>query len=316
MPDRMRRAANIVIVLLSVACAAAIFVAGPFATQDGPVHLTFGHFLGLDRDAHPLLFQHYRTNDSLNPNSAVYFLIAILLRAFSPSVTESLVQVLCTLGVVASAWFALRQVSSESDKTWLTLLAFPVALSRLLFFGTYNFCFSVAGVLLVIGTFLRLQTRVTVWRALAAVAALYFAFFAHGAGFVAAGLAGAALAAAQVVASLRAGESLGAIVRAQRVNLLVLVSPLPLVLLALGGSEDGGVAYGIALTNRLLNLAFLDSLRVHAGPGKWLATLLLNPVLVGGVAALAISVWLRRGELSGTRQRDGPSGRSRCVPRW
>ncbi len=304
----MSRACNGAIVLLSFLCAAAIFSALPFATQDGPSHLTLGNFLTLDREAHPLLFQHYRTNDTLNPNSAVYVLIAILLKAFSPAVTESLVQVLCTLGVVASAWFALRQVSIESDRTWLTLLVFPFALSRLLFFGTYNFCLSVAGFLLVIGSFLWLQKRATPWRALAVAAALYFAFFAHGAGFVASGLAVAALVLTQAVGALRAGEAWSAIVRAQRLNLLVLAAPLPLVVLSLGGNGNAPIAYGVSLDRRLLDLALLAVLRIHSGPGKELATLLLNPVLFGGAAALALSVWLRRGHLSRPQQRGDALG--------
>jgi hypothetical protein len=304
----MSRACNGALVLLSLLCAAAIFSVLPFATQDGPSHLTLGNFLTLDRDAHPLLFQHYRTNDSWNPNSAVYVLIAIMLKAFSPAVTESLVQLLCVLGVVASAWFALRQVSADSDRTWLALLVFPFALSRLLFFGTYNFCFSVAGFLLVVGSFLRLQKRATLGRVLAAVAALYFAFFAHGAGFVASGVAVAALVLAQVVGALRLGEHWAAIVRAQRLNLLVLVSPVPLVLLALGGNPNAPIAYGISLDRRVLDLALLAVLRVHEGAGKEAATLLLNPILFGGVAALAISLWLRRRHLSRTQERGDAIG--------
>jgi hypothetical protein len=299
----MSRACNVAIVLLGLLCAAAIFWVFPFTTQDGPVHVAFGNFLILDRDAHPLLFQHYRANNTLNPNSFVYVPISLLLTAFSPALTESLVQVFCTLGVVTSAWFALRQISAGSDTTWLTLLVFPMALSRLFFYGLYNFCFSVAGFFLVIGSFLRLQRSVTLWRVLAVVSALYFAFLAHAGGFLAAVLAISVLILVQAVRSLRARESLSAIIRAQRINLLVLVSPLPLVLLALSSSVNAPASYGTALERRVVRLALLEPLAVHEGPGKEVAILLLSPVLFGGVVALAIGVWRRRGHLSHVSQR-------------
>jgi hypothetical protein len=282
----------------------AIFSVLPFATQDGPAHVTFGNFLALDSDTHPLLFQHYRLNDTLNPNAAVYVLIRALVQASSPAVAESVVQVLCTLGVVASAWFALRQVSAASDATWLTLMAFPLSLSRLFFFGTYNFCLSVAGFLLVVGSFLRLQKRVTFWRAVTVVAALYFAFFAHAGGFVAAGLAVAALAFTQALGSLLGRKDWRLTLRAQRTNLLVLASPLPLIVLALRSSRGSPVAYGIPLSDRLRDLALLEALRVHSGPGKELATLLLNPILFGGAAALGVSLWLSRRHLSHDQRMD------------
>jgi hypothetical protein len=304
----VRRACYGAIVLLGLICVAAIASVLPFATQDGPVHVTFGNLLALDREAHPLLFEHYRTNDALNPNSTVYILVAALLKVFSPAVAESLVQVLGTLGVVASAWFALRQVSVQKDATWLTLLVFPLALSRLFFFGTYNFCFSVAAFLLALGSFLRLEARVTLWRALTVVAALYFAFFAHGAGFVAAGLAVAALALTQAVRALRAGVPWRTVARVQGINLLVLASPLPLVVLSLGGNADAPIAYAMALDRRLVDLALLDPLRVHPGLGKELATFLLNPLLFGGVAALAIHLWRGRRQPSPPDQGSGAAG--------
>lgn len=304
----VNRICNVAIVLLALLCIAAIFSIAPFATQDGPAHLTFGNFLGLEKTANPLLFEHYRANDTLNPNNAVYVLVAMLRRLFSPAITESIVQVLCSLGVVASGWFALRQVSAGAPATWLTLLVFPLALSRLFFFGTYNFCLSVAGFLLVIGAFLRLQRQSTLWSALLVGAMFYLAFFAHAAGFVAAGLALGVVVLAQIVEARRAGAPFGTILRAQRLNVLVLLLPLPLVAVALASSGGAPLDYGVSLDRRLLDIGLLEALRVHDGFGKDLATLLLTPLLFGGAGALAWAVWARRGALAAGQARSGAIG--------
>lgn len=283
-----------VILLMTLVCAAALVSVAPIQTQDGPVHITFGNVLALDRGSNPLLFEHYQANDTLNPNSTVYVLVAALMEAFPPPVVESVVQLLCTLGLVGSAWFALRQSGAATNATWLTLLVFPLALNRLLFFGTYNFCLSAAAFLLSVGAFFRLQARATVWRGLAVAAALYFAFFAHGAGFVAAVVAVLALAVAQAGTALAAGQSWRTVSRAQLTNALVLAAPLPLVLLALRANPNAAVEYGVPLGRRIVDLALLEGLRLHAGIGKQLATLLLNPILFGGACVLAVKLWRAR----------------------
>jgi hypothetical protein len=281
------------IVAMGLLFTAAIFSAFPFVTSDGPVHIAFSNFLRLDPREYPLLSQHYQAGERLHPNGAVYALIPLLLNAFSPEVTESLLQLLCTVGVVAAAWFALRQISPESGRTWLALMIFPFTLHRLFFLGAYNFCLSMAGFFLVIGSFLRLQKHAAPRRAAIAAASICFTFLAHGGGFVAALMAISTLILVQLVAARAAGESWRAIFRAQRLNLAVLASPVPLVLVTFWMKGSTPSAYGIGLQERLLMLARMEVIRVHAGPGEELATL-LGPILFGGVAILGLRVWHER----------------------
>ena len=76
-------------VMLGLVYTAAVLYVLPFATNDGPVHMSFGRMLGAMPDAGALQAQHYQRNGALSPNLAVYWLIALLLKAVGPELAES-----------------------------------------------------------------------------------------------------------------------------------------------------------------------------------------------------------------------------------
>ena len=193
------------------------------------------------------------------------------------------------IGMAALLWqFHRRQL-------WVALFAFPLGLHQLFFLGLYNYCLSVTGFLLSMAALLWMQKRAGIWRAAAPAGALYFSYFSHASGFLAAMLALGVLTALSLVAAWRTGRArpwgaLGLHVR----HAAVLLSPLPLVVLAYGGAPGAALAFGAPLGPRLKSFAILSPLNLQHTPlDRYLAPALAAAILAS-VAWLAVRSALAR----------------------
>jgi len=74
----------------------------PFATNDGPVHVTVD-------------LRH-------TTNILTYLLLGPLISATSPQTAESFIQALCLVGPMAAGWMALRAINREN--AWLAIFIF------------------------------------------------------------------------------------------------------------------------------------------------------------------------------------------------
>ncbi|WP_377705152.1 hypothetical protein [Pseudoduganella sp. UC29_71] len=294
--------------LLGALYAAAVLSVLPFATNDGPVHMSFARLLGGGLDSGVLQAQHYRANGALHPNLAVYGLAVLLLKGMRPELAEALVQLACLLGPVAGMALVLGQFQRRQQ--WVALFAFPLALHQLFFLGLYNYCLSVTGFLVSIAALMWMQKRPGAARAAAPIAALYFTYFSHAAGFLAAMVATGVLTALSFAAAWREpGADAEEAVRRHARHAAVLMSPLPLALLAMGGAPDAagtGFAFGAPLDQRLKSFAILSPLNLQHTPLDRYLVPLLAAAILGSVAVLAV--------LAALAALAAPAGRSALAP--
>jgi hypothetical protein len=276
--------------LLCLVYTAAVLYVLPFATNDGPVHMSFGRMLGALPEAGTLQAQHYQRNGGLHPNLAVYGLIAMLLKGMGPEAAEAVVQLVCLLGPVGGMAALLWQF--DRRQTWVALFAFPLSLHQLFYLGLYNYCLSVTGFLLGIAALLWMEKRQGAWRAAVPAAALYFSYFSHAAGFLAAMLALTVLTALPLAAAWRTKRMPpGRALRLHARHAAVLLSPLPLVVpgaLASGAASGAAFAFGAPLGERLKAFALLSPLNLQHTPlDRYLAPALAAAILASvGLLAL------------------------------
>jgi hypothetical protein len=296
MLDKKNNSFDPAIIVMGLMFIAAVLYVLPFTTNDGPVHVAFSRFLANSGMANDLASQLYRKSGTLYTNQTVYLIFPALMRFLSPGMAEAVIQAICLVGPPAAAYFALRQIGK--DQTWLTLFIFPLALNHLFFLGLYNFCFSVIGFFLVIGSFLWMQKSASPWRIIAPVASLYVTFFSHAAGFIAATIAVAVLVLVSCMSAFRQGRGLAAVVRLHGRHVLLFAALLPVVLLMLG--QDGGGArmkYGLNPLFRLIVMLRLRVIYVHSLVDM-LAALVLSAILCLGVFKLGVFLYNRRRQLA------------------
>ena len=288
-----KRLPDLPLFLLGMAAIGAVFYIFPFATNDGPIHLAFSHFLSGSSPFDGLSSALYRRSEPIYTNLTVYLVMSTLLHVFSPAVVEACIQAACLVGPPMAAYFALRQI--DRDKTWLALFIYPLSLHHLFFLGLYNFCFSVSGFFLVIGSFLWMQKSGSVWRILAPVAALYFTFLSHAAGLIAAVVAISTLTLASCVLGLRQGRRPAQLIMEHGRQAAVFAALLPLLylLLAHGGGGGAPVRYGVGLERRLMAMLYLNVINMHSIADKF-AALMLSAMLWCGVVWAGVRLFKDR----------------------
>jgi hypothetical protein len=257
----------------------------PVLTNDGPVHIAIGHLLGaLLEESQSLKNDVYELNLKLNPNLTIYLLISLLLRAFSPAVTESIIQMLSLLGPLGAGFFALGSINRESR--CLAVLMLPLSMSVLFYLGLYNHCLSIAAFLLVLGCYFRLQAVPSRSRAAWLAAALIVAFLCHASGYAMSVISVASMITAKVVlAALRQPDGAASrfdnstlshagrlsALKPQFYSLAALFLSLPLALLFLTNS-GGPIFFGTAVPGRIFEFATLSVLYSNAPFERVLST--------------------------------------------
>jgi hypothetical protein len=261
-------------------------------TQDGPAHLDGGWVIASWRDSGTVgavLHQNYRLDFSPVPNMVSTFLLAGLVRILSPDSAERVMVVALVVALVAAVGYAARGVDRRAG--WLALGALPLAGSRLMAFGFYNFGWGVVGAVLVLGLALR---RSAGWsaRATAGLALLLTGtWLSHLLPFAVAAGGLCVLGLARVRSEARTGTPLRVAARRHLVPALLAVLPsavLTVFYLRSGEGPAASAAAGAPSLDRVLQLADGHVPFVVGYPREWpfaLATMVALAVLV--VAALA-----------------------------
>lgn len=276
-----------------LAYAAFIIIAGPLATNDGPIHLSFAHLLGhYGAPDWPLQSQMFMPANTLQPNMTVYVLLRALLLVFSPDRSEAILQALCLITPALAARFALRQINPAN--TWLAWFALPLTANRLFYLGLYNFLFSVAGFFLVIGLYLRLKSRPGAILAIALGCALIATLLSHAAGFLMALLAIGVLTGIQLIADVRAGQPLRQIWVTYRWLIAGLCIPLPLVIWFFLQQHGSPTEYGLPVLLRLNDLMRAKLYRVQTVNDRLVAEMLMLLQLATVIAVVLGLLWRNR----------------------
>jgi hypothetical protein len=154
-------AGRILFYLLLCSFVAVTMAQRSFPTQDGPLHLYYA-----DVVAHLLrgdgAYGDYFTIKHWAPPYAFHAYLLIALNGLvSPFMVEKLLVSLYTIWFCLSFRYLVHSVNPENDL--LPLMAFPYVHNKALYLGFFNFCFGVAGALLLAGYWLRNYDRLT-WR--------------------------------------------------------------------------------------------------------------------------------------------------------
>jgi hypothetical protein len=155
-----------------------------FPTQDGPNHVdnavAFFHYF---RGEEAFLREYYTINLELVPNWLTNVVLASLVGLVSPIMADKIL----ISGYVILFAFSIRYSLGALDQSsrFLSLLAFPLAYNSILYFGFYNFIFSIPIFFFTIGYWLRHRETLKV-RNISCLAALaLLVYFAHIVGLVA-----------------------------------------------------------------------------------------------------------------------------------
>ena len=276
-------------------------LAHPLATNDGPIHVAFAHLiLTFHQPGQILQSLVYRLHLRPNPNLAVYFLMAGLMRFVSPALTESIVQVLCIVGPILAAWFAIHSINPRN--TWLTILFLPLALNQMLYLGLYNHSLSIAAFFLVVGTYFRLCKAPSYARAAALSACLVLTFFCHASGFVMAFAGLASMSGTAALLSCLRERNLFASIKAQRYTLAAMVAPLPLAAFFLASGGKSPTHYGLKLFDRISQFSRLHLLAVNYPLRDRFPALILSSLLLIAFAVVAVRILLNRPHLLPSRR--------------
>lgn len=268
----------------------------PLATNDGPVHVAFSHaILTHNRPDQPLQSAAYTVKLRPNPNLGVYLLMAALMRVLSPSLTESIIQMLCILGPPVAGYFAIRMIKQEN--AWLSILFIPLVLNQMLFLGLYNHSISLAAFLLVIGTYFWMSKSPSYPRALALSGSLLLTFLCHASGFLIAFTSLAAMAATIAVRTFLRERNILSALKSQRFALLAILAPLPLaaVFLASGGKSE--TLYLFPLWKRIWQFGKLSLLTANYPLSDRFPAFLFAAFLLVTFSLLAVKILNRRLDL-------------------
>ena len=183
MDPRWKREKLIFILLLAIHLLP-IWVFPYFPTQDGPNHVdnatAFYHYLQGDE---PFLREYYILNLRLVPNWLTNVALTGLMGVVSPVVADKIL----LSGYVILFAISIRYVLGvlHRGSTFLSLLAFPLIYNNILYFGFYNFLFSVPLYFFAMGYWLRHRESVKLRNIFSLAALLLLLYFAHVVGVVA-----------------------------------------------------------------------------------------------------------------------------------
>lgn len=155
-----------------------------FPTQDGPNHVdnaaAFYHYLQGDE---PLLREYYTLNLRLVPNWLTNVALTGLMGLVSPVVADKILLSSYVILFAFSIRYSLGVLHRGS--TFLSLLAFPLIYNNILYFGFYNFLFSVPLFFFTMGYWLRHRESLKVRNICCLAALLLLLYFAHVVGLIA-----------------------------------------------------------------------------------------------------------------------------------
>ena len=129
-----------------------------FPTQDGPSHLHNADLILHYADPAMTAFRQYCVLDLRPlPNFMGHAALASLLALVPPLLAEKILLSGYVVLLPLSIFYALRSLKKSAG--WLAVLSFPFIYSLPLYFGMYNFCYSLIAFFLVIGYWAKHRTR-------------------------------------------------------------------------------------------------------------------------------------------------------------
>jgi hypothetical protein len=212
-------------------------------SQDGAAHLDGAWVLVHHGDAGPVgaaLRRQFSLDLSPVPNMFTSLVLAGLLHVVPADVAEKLLVAGFTVGLVAALGYAARGVDRRAG--WLAAAALPLAGSQLASYGFYNFCWGVAGALVVLGMALRRRAGWTIGAAAGLGLLLVLTWSAHLLPFLLAAFGVLLLAALRTTAEVRGDGELPAALR--RHVLPVVVAGIPAAVLSIRYAATGAGAVG------------------------------------------------------------------------
>lgn len=160
-----------------------VWMVGYFPSQDGPVHLLIADVAsGYDEPDADLLRTYFAPSPHVEPNLAVYPLLALFSALTDSDTAEKLLVSLFTLLFAGAGLYAVTSINRHA---WpLSLLFLPMIFGYHLHMGFYNFVLSLIGFVFVFGYWLRYRQALT-WPRLLLLAAVALALVLdHLVGFV------------------------------------------------------------------------------------------------------------------------------------
>lgn len=154
--------------------AAVLIAVWPPHTVDGPAHL-LGASVLTDWDAVPVYREFYLRDLAPTPNLGGNLLLAGLLEVLGLGAAETVVLIVCAVGLPLALRAAVVAVRPENG--WAAIAVLPFGFGYLYFYGFYGFCL---GLVLFLGCVaVALRARRSPWRDLALTVLLTATWFTH-----------------------------------------------------------------------------------------------------------------------------------------
>jgi hypothetical protein len=260
-----------------------------FPSQDGPSHVDSANVIRECLAGRAAFTEYFTMDHFVCPNMLGHVVLALLMGAFSPVVSEKLLLTGYTILFPVSVRYALAGI--DRSAAGLSLLALPLAHSWLLYLGFYNFALGLPLAALAVGYWLRHGENLSARSVLALAGLMMLLLSTHVVCLAVTFLIVGVIAAGSFASSVVRGSSR----RALRPLLLTVAAGLPSVVLALA-YMSGHVAGGVPTWFRphlVKDLAMPDVLRVFDDRERWLATGV--SALFAAAVAWGLIVKLRRG---------------------
>ena len=165
-----------------------LFVFDFIPTADGPIHVYNAKLLLnylVYRD--PLVLQFFTLNPVPVPNWLTHFAMAGLMLVTTPHRAETMIMAGYVVLLPLAFRYAVRSVRSNSNG--IEFMIFPLIYNSHFHWGFFNFCYSLALYLFVVGYWLRHRSHMTVRSAACWSALIVLLYFANPVGFIEALLA-------------------------------------------------------------------------------------------------------------------------------
>jgi hypothetical protein len=242
--------------LLLVAVVGGGMLVGPFATNDGPIHMSFARMFVLG-PAGALQQLFYVSNITLNPNLLAYCIAGPLIALIGSDGAEMILQLLCIVSLPLAGWFAISAIG-QRGLLWPVVMA-GFAFNEMFFLGLYNYSLSLSAGL--VGFALCVNaTRHGGWWWLGFSAALAGTFLAHAGGLIMAVGFAAAWVLPDVFWDVRGGLDWRVLVKRLRPLVLALLTAVILIAQFMFRQGNNPVIYGDSVGVRVLQLARLSLL--------------------------------------------------------
>jgi hypothetical protein len=176
----MQRVERIVILLSLAFYVGGLLFIHPFATNDGPVHMSFARMFWFGF-AGPLQSHLYVLKRELDPNLIGYLIAGPMIPVVGSDWAETILQAVCLVSLPLSGWFVVRALGA-TNVAWVPVMV-AMSLNEMFFLGLYNYSISLSVGILSFGMLIFAESGGMLWWA-GFSAVLVVAFLAHAGGLI------------------------------------------------------------------------------------------------------------------------------------